>query len=115
MADHNEKATNIRALLARTRPFAGSEVPDVYWEGRSLIEELALALDLEDDDYHWDPINCATVLEFITSIEPTAGHCFCNDRSEAKANSTCGFHAVLQFMRDELRRNAEALERAEET
>jgi hypothetical protein len=30
--------TRIRALLARTRPLTGNEVPHVYWDGRSLIE-----------------------------------------------------------------------------
>ena len=52
------KSTRIRALLARTRPLSGNEVPEVYyWEGRSLIEGLALAFDLGDDHYHWDAIN----------------------------------------------------------
>jgi hypothetical protein len=100
----DEKATNIRALLARTRPYAGSEVPDVYWEGRSLIE--GLALDLDDDHYHWDAVNCATVLEFLRTIEPTAGNCFCDDRSQSEANATCGFHVILRFMANELRRVA---------
>jgi hypothetical protein len=96
--------TRIRALLARTRPLTGNEVPDVYWEGRSLIEGLALAIDLGDDDYHWDAINCATVLQFLSAIEPTAGNCFCNDPSDI--NATCGFHVILNFMADEMRRLA---------
>jgi hypothetical protein len=102
----DEKAIYIRALLARTRPCADSEVPDVYWEGRSLIEALALAFDLDDDHYRWDGINCATVLEFIIAIEPTVGHCFCNDQSQSEVNATCGFHVILHFMADELRRVA---------
>ena len=101
----NERAgTRIRALLARTRPLSGNEVPDVYWEGRSLIEGLALAFDLGDENYHWDAINCATVLEFLSAIEPTAGDCFCNDQSDV--NATCGFDVILDFMADELRRVA---------
>jgi hypothetical protein len=106
----NERpGTRIRALLARTRPLTGNEVPDVYWEGRSLIEGLALAFDLAGDhyawDHHWDAINCATVLGFLSVIEPTAGNCFCNDQSDV--NATCGFHVILDFMADELHRAAE--------
>src|SRR6185437_16411308 len=78
----------IRALLSRTRPLSGNEVPDVYWEGRSLIEGFALSSDLGDDHYHWDAIKCATVLEFLSAIEPTAGNCFCND--DSNVNATCG-------------------------
>jgi hypothetical protein len=48
-------------------------VPSVSW--------LALAFDLGDDHYHWDAINCATVLEFLSTIEPTEGNCFCHDQS----------------------------------
>ena len=33
---------SVRALLARTRPLSGNEVPDVYWEGRGLLEQWAL-------------------------------------------------------------------------
>lgn len=96
--------TRIRALLARTRPLTGNEVPDVYWEGRSLVEGVALAFDLGDDQHHWDAINCATVLEFLSTIEPTEGNCFCHDQSDV--NATCGFHVLLDFMADELRRVA---------
>lgn len=101
----NERpGTRIRALLARTRPLSGNEVPDVYWEGRSLVEGLALAFDLGDDRYRWNAINCATVLGFLSAIEPTAGNCFCNDPSDV--NATCGFHVILDFMADEVRRAA---------
>jgi hypothetical protein len=103
-AQDREESTYIRALLAKTRPLSGSEIPDVYWEGRSLIECLALAFELADDDYHWDAINCATVLKFIGVIEPITGHCFCNDRSNSEVNATCGFHVILDFMAAELRR-----------
>jgi hypothetical protein len=76
----------------------------VYWEGRSLIECLALAFELADDDYHWDAINCATVLKFIGVIEPITGHCFCNDRSTSEVNATCGLHVILDFMAAPLQR-----------
>lgn len=33
------------------------------------------------------------------------GTCFCND--DSAVNATCGFHAILEFMRDELRRSAQ--------
>jgi hypothetical protein len=95
--------TRIRALLARTRPLTGNEVPDVYWEGRSLVESLALSYDVESD-YSWGPSQCATVLEFLSAIEPTAGNCFCNDPLDV--NATCGFHVILHFIADELRRLA---------
>ncbi len=95
--------TRIRALLARTRPLSGNEVGDVYWEGRALIESLALSYDVESD-LTWGPSECATVLEFLSCIEPTKGHCFCNDQSDV--NATCGFHVILDFMADEMRRLA---------
>lgn len=101
----NERpGTRIRALLARTRPLSGNEVRDVYWEGRSLVEGLALAFDLGDDIDSWDVIKCATVLEFLSTIEPVAGTCFCNDPSEV--NATCGFHVILDYMANELRHAA---------
>ncbi len=93
--------TRIRALLAITRPLSGNETPDVYWEGRSLVESLALSFDV-GSDYGWSPLQCATVLEFLGVIEPTAGNCFCDDPSEV--NATCGLHVILNFMADELRR-----------
>jgi hypothetical protein len=96
------EATRIRAFLAKVRPLSGNEVADSYWEGRSLIEGLALAFELADEDYHWDAINCAAVLAFLHSIEPVKGSCFCHD--DSRVSLTCGFHAVLEFMADELRR-----------
>jgi hypothetical protein len=93
--------TRIRALLARTRPLTGNEVPDAYRNGRSLLESLALSYDVESD-LSWGPAQCSTVLEFLSSIEPTAGNCFCNDKSTV--NATCGFHVILDFMADEMRR-----------
>lgn len=96
------EGTRIRAFLARTRPLTGSEVPVVYWEGRALIEELALDRDLKAYDSHWDANDISTVLEFLCAIEPTAGNCFCND--ESAVNATCGFHAILQHMADDLYR-----------
>lgn len=93
--------TRIRALLARTRPLSGNEVPDVYWQGRALVESLALSYDVESD-CSWEAAQCATVLEFLGAIEPTEGNCFCNDPSDV--NATCGFHVILDFMAGELRK-----------
>jgi hypothetical protein len=94
-------STRIRAFLARTRPLTGNEVPVVYWEGRELIETLAASFDLKGN-YHWDASDCSTVLEFLCAIEPTAGNCFCND--ESAVNATCGFHAILEHLADDLHR-----------
>jgi hypothetical protein len=90
----------LRALLARTRPLEGNEVPNVYWQGRSLIEELALAYETETD-YDWSLPQCATVLGFLGSIQPTGGHCICNDQSEV--NATCGLHVLYEFIAARLR------------
>lgn len=97
------ESTRIRAFLAKVMPLNGGTFGESneYWEGRSLIEGLALAFDLADEDYHWDTINCATVLGFLSGIQPVKGSCFCHDNSDV--NLTCGFHAVLGFMADELR------------
>jgi len=54
-------------------------------EGRSLIESLALAYETQAD-YDWTLSQCATVLGFLSSIEPTAGNCICNDPSEVNGN-----------------------------
>ncbi len=85
----------------------------MYWEGRSLIDGLAQAIDLDDDGYRWDAINCATVLEFMGAVEPTAGNCFCNDRSAV--NATCGFRAILNFLADEVRRLAPTMKARKRT
>ena len=82
-------SARLRALLARSRPLEASEVPDVYWEGRSLIENLALAYECETP-YAWSVADCATVLCFLAVIQPTAGNCICDDPSEV--NATCGLH-----------------------
>jgi len=98
--------TRIRAFLAKVKPLDGVDVGehDTYREGRALIEGLGLAWDLESDDYRWDAIECATVLNFLHWIQPVKGSCFCDDNS--RVNATCGFHAILQFMADQLYRLA---------
>ena len=98
--------SRIRALLARTRPLSGCDYggDKTFWNGRGLIEELALAHDTESD-LHWSAAQCADVLMFLHSVEPTDGHCFCNDDSEISA--TCGFHEILEFMEVELRGQAD--------
>jgi hypothetical protein len=93
-------SARIQALLARTRPLSGNEVREVYWEGRSLVESLALAYQT-GTDCTWTLEQCATVLEFLATIEPTSGQCFCNDPSEV--NATCGFHTLLEFMAEMIR------------
>jgi len=72
----------------------------VYWEGRSLIESLALAYETQAD-YDWTLSQCATVLGFLSSIEPTAGNCICNDPSEV--NATCGLHILYEYIAERLR------------
>jgi hypothetical protein len=100
---HTERAgTRIRALLARTRPLSGCDYGGdaTFWNGRGLIEELALAHETQTE-LHWSAKQCADVLMFLHSIEPTDGNCFCNDDSEI--NATCGFHEVREFMENQLR------------
>jgi hypothetical protein len=94
-------AARIRALLARTRPLSGCDVADVYWEGRSLVDSLALAYEAETD-YTWSSSRCATVLEFLAHIEPTEANCICNDLSDV--NATCGLQIVYEFIADRPRR-----------
>jgi hypothetical protein len=53
--------TRIRALLARTTPMASGDYSP-YWEGRALIDELAVNFDAEAE-YDWTPTQCATILE----------------------------------------------------
>jgi hypothetical protein len=88
------EGTRIRAFLSKVRPLSGVEVNDVYWEARALIEQLALAFDLRDEAYRWDPMQCATVIDFMHWIQPAAGSCFCNDDSDV--NATCGLHATTR-------------------
>lgn len=111
--DHDEcpeeyESTRIRAFLAKVKPLEGCTIgeSDEYWEGRSLIERLALAreVNVNAKGYHWDAIECATVLHFLHSIQPVKGTCFCHD--DSRVNATCGFHAILEFARDEVRRMA---------
>jgi hypothetical protein len=109
------ESTRIRGFLAKVRPLKGCDVNDAYWDGRSLIESLAVAFEAEDADYHWDAANCASVLDFLAWVQPVKGSCFCNDNS--RVNLTCGFHEILTFMADELRRvapKAKARKRAAE-
>lgn len=100
-------STYIRGFLAKVKPLEGCTVRDEYWEGRSLIERLALALEV-NEDCHWDATQCATVLDFLGLTQPVNGICFCNDGSYSSTNATCGFHVILNFMRDEVRRLAPA-------
>jgi hypothetical protein len=96
----------IRGFLSQVKPLEGNEVQDEYFEGRSLIERLALALEVNTKGYHWDATQCATVLGFLTLIQPVKGACFCDDRSYSIHNATCGFHVILYFARDQMRRMA---------
>jgi hypothetical protein len=93
----------IRAFLARTRPLSGCSFgdDDTFWTGRGLIEELALSRET-GTTLQWSLEQCADVLRFIHSVEPTKGNCFCDDDSEISA--TCGFHVILEFIEDQLRK-----------
>jgi hypothetical protein len=95
-------SNRIRAFLAKVKPLSGCTVGelDEYWQARSLIEQLALAYDVENENYHWDANECGMAVQFLHWIEPVKGSCFCNDRS--RINLTCGFHAILQFIADQL-------------
>jgi hypothetical protein len=95
------ESNRIRAFLSKVRPLSGVAETDKYWEGRSLIEQLALAFDVQDEAYHWDPMQCAAVLDFMHWIQPAKGTCFCND--DSVVNATCGLHVILAFAADEVR------------
>jgi hypothetical protein len=100
-------ATRVRAFLARTRPIVGCETPNVYWEGRSLVESLALSYDTkETDDYLWTLPQCAVVLSFLQAIQPSKGHCFCGgfDSEEGGISTTCGHHIILMHLTDQMDR-----------
>jgi hypothetical protein len=104
-APSDRPCTRIRAFLARTRPLSGNETPNVYWEGRSLIESLALTYEIMTvDDYEWTLPQCALVLAFLQAIEPVKGHCFCGGFDREAVSTTCGHHLVLQQIEDQLRR-----------
>jgi hypothetical protein len=101
--------TRLRAFLAKTRPLTGNEVPNVYWEGRSLIESLALSYETREyeaigPDPEWTLEKCATVLAFLQVIEPVKGHCFCGgfDREEHGISITCGHHIILGNLEEQL-------------
>src|SRR5579862_8413999 len=108
MVDHNyvepespneRTSARLRTFLARTRPMVGNEVPDWYWDGRQLIEQLALHYEVgTQEECHWGASECAEVLRYITLVQPVDGTCFCNDSSAL--NATCGFHSLLFFVID---------------
>jgi hypothetical protein len=115
------ESTRIRAFLARVKPLDGCDFgeQEEYWEARSFLEQLALAYDVGTDDYHWDAVQCATVIDFLSRVEPVKGTCFCHDRiEELGVSTTCGFHAILEFAADEIRQlapKAKARKHAEES
>jgi hypothetical protein len=100
-------SVRIRTFLARTRPLAGNDVPDYYWDGRQLIEQLALAYEVGTwEELAWTVDECSNVLRYITLVEPVKGTCFCNDPSEV--NATCGFHEILFHVIDSIQGVANA-------
>jgi hypothetical protein len=108
-APSERESTRIRAFLVRTKPLDGCTFgeQDEYWEARALLEQLALAYDMGTEDYHWDAVQCATVVDFLSWIEPVKGTCFCHDQiEELGVSTTCGFHVILQFAAEEMRRLA---------
>ena len=97
------ESTRIRAFLARVIPLKGCEVGEPYWEGRSLIQGLAVAFEAAYRGYHWDAGQCATVVDFLTWVQPIK--CYCKD-DNSPVSAICGLHAILGFVADELRRSA---------
>ena len=115
-APTDRPSTRIRAFLARVRPMVGNECPDVYWEGRSLIESLALSYDTkETDDYEWTLPQCALVLAFLQAIQPAKGHCFCGgfDTEAEGISTTCGHHLILMHLQEQMDRLSDASEAKE--
>ncbi len=92
-------SARLRALLARTRPLVGSNVAADYWQGRPLIEHLALALET-GTECEWSLSDCARVLRFLAFIQPTEGSCICDDRSDV--NATCGLHVIYGEIADRI-------------
>ena len=86
-----------------TRPLLGCDYSgdETFWTGRGLIEELALSRETGVPLY-WSHEQCADVVRFVHSVEPTKENCFCDDDSEISA--TCGFHVVLEFIEKQLRK-----------
>jgi len=116
-AIEDRPSTRLRAFLARTRPITGCECPNVYWEGRSLIESLALSYEIMTvDDYEWTLPQCALVLSFLQAIEPAEGHCFCGgfDSAPYAISTTCGHHLILQQLQDQMDRLSDASETVRE-
>jgi hypothetical protein len=98
-------STRIRRFLAVTKPIdPAAEDIDTFQTGKALIEDLAEKCRLERTA-RWDAADCASVLCFIHLIQPMDGECFCNDAS--RVNATCGYHAVLEFMEQQMWRMAE--------
>jgi hypothetical protein len=99
--------TRIRAFLSKVKPLSGCTFgeQDEFWEGRALIEQLAVSYDVQSDEYRWDALQCATVIDFLSMLEPVKGTCFCRDQiEELGVSTTCGFHIILQFAAEEMRR-----------
>jgi len=106
----DQDQTRLRAFLSKVRPLSGSTGhEDLYWEGRSLIEGLALNCELGLDDDQWSLEQCGAVLKFLTVIEPVKGECYCGgfDREAQGISITCGHHIILESIGWSLQRLAE--------
>lgn len=98
--------TRIRAFLDSIEPLVEGLADDNrYAVGQTLFKDLARCCDMEEH-VQWEPEECAAVLRFLHWIQPSKGHCFCNDRS--RVNATCGFHSVLIFMEEQMWQIAES-------
>jgi hypothetical protein len=101
-------STRIRAFLSVVMPLRGCCFGDdeVFLEGRSLIEGLAVAYEVEAD-HQWDLLQIAAVVRFLNCIEPVKGVCYCGDTLLHGVSLACGHQAILDTIEDELRRLAE--------
>jgi hypothetical protein len=101
-------STRINAFLAKTMPLGGSCFcgTEGFHRGRKLIEELALHFQVQIALPRWNHGQCADVLCYVHCCQPVPGACFCNDQLGEAISITCGFHEVLEFVENQLRRPA---------
>jgi hypothetical protein len=107
-SDPDDISTRIRALLANVRCIRGEAFSKEAQEGRSLLEKLALAEDLDRPRSDWTLLQCADVVEFLHSIDPADGVCICGHDDVDGVNLACGYMHVLQEVEKSLRSVAAA-------
>jgi hypothetical protein len=104
--DNEDMASVILAFLARTIPLSACDYSsdDEFHHGAQLIEQLARCYEFGSSMPEWRAAECADVVRYVHSVEPRAGHCFCNDHNHTYlTNITCGFHLILQHVEHRLR------------